>query len=112
MSAGLSEFSSPSTTPASRAAGAAWDKAGGMAGEYTELVRRAKRAFVAEEQRRDRPSRVKEEIIRARGFKNIVLRSEDIAEFEYQPKACKRAWVCSGRPTLMRTWSLRPGRSK
>lgn len=60
------------------------------AGEYDELVRRAKRAFVDEEKRRARPGRVKEEFVRSKGYKNIVLRSEDVAEFDYRPRACER----------------------
>jgi hypothetical protein len=58
--------------------------------EYEELVRRAKRVFVAEDDRRARPQRVKEEVVRAKGYKNIKLRSEDIAEFDYRPGACDR----------------------
>lgn len=58
------------------------------ASEYRELERRAKRAFVEEEQQRSRPERVKETFVRNHGYKNIVLKSEDIAEFEYRPTAC------------------------
>lgn len=60
--------------------------------EYAELQRRAKRAFVAPENRRARPRRVKEEIVRAKGYQNIRLRSEDVAEFEYRPTTCRRAY--------------------
>lgn len=55
---------------------------------YAELVRRAEAVLKTEP--RSKPARVKEEVIRAREFKNIKLRSEDVAEFEYQPVACKR----------------------
>ena len=58
--------------------------------DYNELVRRAKRRFVEEDDRRTRPARVKEEVVREKGYKNVRLRSEDIAEFEYCPRACKR----------------------
>ena len=60
--------------------------------EFAELARRAKRAFVEEDQRRARAPRVKEAIVREKGYKNIRLKSEDVAEFEYQPVACERAY--------------------
>ena len=67
--------------------------ADGLSGsEYEELQRRAKRAFVETERRRERPPRIKEGIVRARGYKNIRLLSEDVAEFEYRPTACKRTF--------------------
>ena len=61
-------------------------------GDYAELQRRAKRAFVELDKRRQRPPRIKEEIVRARGYKNIRLRSEDVAEFDYRPTACQQAY--------------------
>ena len=67
--------------------------AGGLNEEaYAELTRRAKRAFVAEDKRRARPHRVKEEIVRRKGYKNIRLRSEDVAEFDYSPTACDSSY--------------------
>ena len=39
---------------------------------------------------RQRPDKVKERIVRERGFKNIRLRGEDVAEFAYRPRACGR----------------------
>lgn len=60
--------------------------------DFTELERRAKRAFVEEEQRRTRPTRFKEKFVRAKGYKNIVLRSEDLSEFEYQPRSCSQPY--------------------
>ena len=63
--------------------------AGELADEdYVELTRRARRAFVAEDRLRARPPRVKEEVVRRKGYKNIRLRSEDVAEFDYSPTAC------------------------
>jgi len=59
---------------------------------YAELERRAKRAFVAEDKRRAQPPRIKEQVVRAKGYKNIRLRSEDIAEFDYRPTACKKTY--------------------
>lgn len=41
---------------------------------------------------RARPTNVKEQIIRERAFKNIVLVSEDVAEMEYRPVACKKTY--------------------
>lgn len=60
--------------------------------DYSELARRAKRVFVEEDKRRTRPPRVKEQVVRAKEYKNIVLRSEDIAEFDYKPGACKKTY--------------------
>jgi len=54
--------------------------------EWTALERKADAAF---EQRRRAP-RVKEEVVRRRGFKNIRLQSEDVAEFAHRPKKCRR----------------------
>jgi hypothetical protein len=59
---------------------------------FGELVRRAKRAFVDEGRRRAHPPRIKEQIVRAKGYKNITLRSEDVAEFEYRPHACSKSY--------------------
>jgi hypothetical protein len=39
---------------------------------------------------RQKPQRVKEQIVRARGYKNLVLEYEDVAEFQYRPGKCKR----------------------
>lgn len=58
---------------------------------YRELVRRAEKAF-AKTGRRERQPRVKEQIVRERGYKNIRLKSEDIAEFIYQPRRCRREY--------------------
>jgi DDE family transposase len=56
--------------------------------EYCRLVRRAEGAF--EGKRRARPPRFKEQIVRIKGYKNIKLRSEDVAEFSYKPTKCKK----------------------
>ncbi len=60
--------------------------------EYGALERHARCAFVEQDKRRARPRRVKEEIVRARGYKNIRLRSEDVSEFDYRPGACKQTY--------------------
>jgi len=41
---------------------------------------------------RTKPERVKERIIVERQFKNIVLNSEDVAEFEYRPTTCNKTY--------------------
>jgi hypothetical protein len=43
-------------------------------------------------ERRSRPERIKEQIVRERGFKNIRLECEDVAEFPYRPVACRQAY--------------------
>ena len=55
---------------------------------YTTLVRRANRAL----QTRARPARVKDRIVRERGFKNITTVSEAVVDFDYQPTACTRPY--------------------
>lgn len=65
---------------------------GVAASDYDELARRAKRTFVEADDRRARQPRAKDEVVRAKGYKNITLRSEDIAEFDYRPGACSRAY--------------------
>ena len=41
---------------------------------------------------RERPDNVKERIVRERKFKNIRLKSEEVAEFPYRPGACKKTY--------------------
>ena len=41
---------------------------------------------------RTKPVNVKEQIVKERGYKNIVLEGEDIAEFSYQPVKCDQAY--------------------
>jgi len=43
-------------------------------------------------QRRQRPRNVKEEIVVEKGYRNIRLLREEIAELNYQPNKCKRAY--------------------
>lgn len=58
---------------------------------YRELERRANEAF-SEKERRARQPRVKEQIVRDNGYKNIRLKSEDVAEFVYRPTKCDREY--------------------
>jgi hypothetical protein len=41
---------------------------------------------------RQRPERVKQEIVRRRGFETIHVVEEMVAEFEYRPVACRRSY--------------------
>ncbi len=41
---------------------------------------------------RTRPRAVKEEVVVAKGYKNIRLVSEEVAQFDYQPGACQRSY--------------------
>jgi hypothetical protein len=41
---------------------------------------------------RQRPANVKEAIVVARGFENLKLRCEEVAEFNYQPSACHKTY--------------------
>jgi hypothetical protein len=43
-------------------------------------------------QPRRRPDKVKEAIVAARGFENLRLRSEEVAEFRYRPTACRKTY--------------------
>ena len=38
------------------------------------------------------PENVKERIVRARGFKNLRLKSEDVAFFDYSPTVCEKTY--------------------
>ena len=58
--------------------------------EYAELVRHAERVLKTEP--REKQPRVKEEIVRARFYKNLRLDSEDVAEFDYRPTKCKKTY--------------------
>ena len=58
--------------------------------EYAELVRKADQAFV--KRPRAKPPRVKEEIVKERGYHNLKLLSEDTAEFEHRPTKAKRSY--------------------
>jgi len=58
--------------------------------EYSELERRASKAFSARS--RAKQPRVKEQIVIERGYKNLRLISEDVAEFEHKPARAKRSY--------------------
>ena len=48
--------------------------------------------YTVKTQPRSRPDNVKERIVRRRNFENIRLVSEDVAEFDYSPSACKKTY--------------------
>ncbi len=53
------------------------------------LLERPKR-YVVKTTPRTKPERVKEQIVRERGYKNLHLVEEHVAEFQYRPVACNR----------------------
>lgn len=55
---------------------------------WKPLVRRAKHA--SQGNRRQRRANVKERIVKEKGYKNIRLKSEEVAEFSYRPGKCMR----------------------
>jgi len=55
---------------------------------WKPLVRRAK--HVCNGNRRQRRANVKERIVKEKGYKNIRLESEQVAEFSYRPSKCAR----------------------
>ncbi len=48
--------------------------------------------YQVETQPRQRPDNVKEQVVKDREFKNLRLVSEDVAEFLYQPEACRETY--------------------
>jgi hypothetical protein len=77
---------------------------------YQELERRAKQAFVEQDKRRGRWPRYKEAFIELKGYKNLVLKREDLAEFDYQPVACQQAYrMVVLRKTVTVTRGKQPG---
>jgi hypothetical protein len=57
---------------------------------WRRLERPAK--YQVRTQERSRPENVKEQIVREKRFKNLVLLWEDVAEFEHRPHRCKRSY--------------------
>jgi len=65
--------------------------------DSTELVRKAKRAFSTT---RAKQPRIKEEIVKERGYLNKRLLAEDTIEFEYKPKRAQKSY----RIVVLRKW--------
>jgi hypothetical protein len=57
---------------------------------WTRLERVPKYEILTEPRRK--PERVKERIVREKGFENIVLKSEDVTHVDYKPAACKKKY--------------------
>jgi hypothetical protein len=59
---------------------------------YHQLVARTEKQIEADRHKktRTRPRNVKDEIVRARGFKTIRQQAEDVVEFDYRPGNCDR----------------------
>ncbi len=57
---------------------------------WDRLIRPSK--YVVETEPRRKPVNVKEQMVKERGYKNIRLQSEDVAEFEYQPVKCRKSY--------------------
>jgi hypothetical protein len=57
---------------------------------WTRLRRPPK--YTVQTEPRERPVNHKEQIVRARGFENIRLESEDVASFAYSPTKCRKTY--------------------
>ena len=57
---------------------------------YTALVRRTEQALTTRP--RHRPARVKDRIVRERGFRKITTVRDEVVDFDYQPTACTRSY--------------------
>jgi hypothetical protein len=81
--------------------------------EAWQTLKRSPRYAVKTQPRR-RPRNVKQQIVRERGFKNLRLVGEEVAEFDYQPTACGKTyrmivvkkWIdeSSGQSVLFRSY--------
>ncbi len=60
-------------------------------GCWRRLERKPKRAPLTEQTRRRQPNE-KQRIVKERGYPNLELNYEDVAEFEYQPGKCGRSY--------------------
>ena len=70
------------------------------ASDWSELRRPP--PYTAKGEPRRRPERVKDRIVRERGFKTLTRLREDVAEVAYQPTACRRTYrLIVVRQTIM-----------
>ena len=60
------------------------------ASAWRELERPARDS--AETKPRQRPANVKEQVVKEREYRNVKLASEDVAEFDYRPGACRKSY--------------------
>ena len=59
---------------------------------WSRLIRKAKYTTLSGETRERKQTNEKDRIVKERGFENLHLNYEDVAEFEYKPGKCKRAY--------------------
>jgi len=57
---------------------------------YIDLIRQPRYAVKTEP--RSKPINIKEQIVKQRGYQNIRLQSEQVAEFAYQPGQCRKSY--------------------
>ena len=57
---------------------------------FTAHIRPPK--YTVKTEPRRKPANVKERIVRERGYKNIRLQSEEVAQFDYQPVKCRKSY--------------------
>jgi hypothetical protein len=57
---------------------------------WNELSRKPK--YTVKTDPRQRPDNVKEQLVRDKGYRNLHLEKEDIAEFEYSPTKCRESY--------------------
>src|SRR4029077_6472790 len=67
------------------------DRADGLPADAYRLLKRPPR-YQIKTAPREKPSRVKQEIVRERGYETIHLLEEHVAEFRYQPVACHKSY--------------------
>ena len=65
--------------------------AAGQSGRAWERLQRPVKYEVKREPR-SRPENIKEQVVVERGYRNLRLDSEDVAEFDYLPGACRRPY--------------------
>jgi hypothetical protein len=56
-----------------------------------KVLRRSSK-YKVKTKKRDKPAKVKEQIVRERAFKNMRLESEHVTEFDYSPTKCKKVY--------------------
>ncbi len=57
---------------------------------WRKLEREAR--YEVKTQTRSKPRKVKEEVVKEQGYRNLKLKSEESAEFDYQPHKCQRSY--------------------
>jgi len=78
--------------------------AAGLSGRAWQRLQRPAKYAVKTEARARREN-IKERVVVERGFRNLRLASEEVAEFDYQPVACRRPYrVVAVRKNLSVEW--------